>query len=156
MAVKWCINSLIWVKGTGSPLRWRICLNGKEIMISILLLPKNEKEKMKSQLLIFGIIQSPSVFEHLCFSAKFGQWNVAVTVTHKISMKGWRSQIFIYYDFSSLGNNRDLFGWLSNKKAFPSKHGYLLTLFFPEILVTLLNDNFLGKMLSFPPRFHLL
>lgn len=159
MTVKWYISSLISVKGTGSPLTWRICLNGKEITISILLLPKNEKEKMKikSQLLIFGIIQSPIWFWTYVFLSNF--WTVKCssnTLTHRICVKAWHSQTFIYSDFSSLGNKRDLFGWLNTETVLPSKNGYLLTLFFCEMLVTLLKDNFLRKILSFPSRLHLL
>lgn len=157
VTVKWCVSSLIWVKGTGFPLRWRICLNGKEIMISNLLLPTNEKEKMKikSQLLISGTIQSPIWFLTYMFLSNF--WTVKYstnTLTHKISMKAGHSQTLIYSDLSSLGNSRDLFGWLNTEKVFPSKYGYLLTLFFCEILVTLLKANFLRKSLSFPSRFH--
>lgn len=119
--------------------------------------PKKWKEKMKikSQLLVFGIIQSPIWFWTCVFLRNF--WTVKCsTLTHRIFMKSWHSQIFIYSDFSSLGNNRDLFGWLNTETVLPSKHGYLLTLFFHEMLVTLSKDNFLRKILSFPSRFHLL
>lgn len=156
MTVKWYISSLIWMKGTGSPLRWRICLNGKEITISSLLLPKNEW-KIKSQLLIFGIIQSSIWFWMHMFLSNL--WTVKYssnTLTQKISMKAWHNQTFISSDLSSPGNSRDLFGWLNTEAAFASKYGYLPTLFFHEILVTLLKDNFLRTSLSFPSRFYFL
>lgn len=122
-------------------------------------LPKRRKRKneSKSQLLIFGIIHSPICFWTYMFLSNL--WTAKYssnTLTHKIIVKAWHSQTFIYSDFSSLGNTRDLFGWLNTVMVFPPDMDIYLPYFSMRYWLLCRKRIILGKFLSFPSRFHFL
>lgn len=108
--------------------------------------------KIKNQLLIFGIIKSPVWFWTCMFLSNF--WTVKYssnTLTHKISMKSWHSQRFIYSDLSSLGNSRDLFDWLNTEAVFPLSMDIYLPYFSMRYWLLCWKIIFLGKVYHFHP-----